>query len=78
MTSIRERTPLGNPHRDQIRESYLVVSLLDSAARQSVRRQAEDRDSDIDVFGPPYLPYVSLDSGGVSKRTFCEGTAEMS
>lgn len=58
-------------------ESYQVVSLLDSAARRSIRRQIDNHSYDIDVVGPPYLLYVLLDNGLLSKSEFCEATAEM-
>jgi len=58
-------------------EAYQVVSLLDSAARRSIRRHVEDQDMDIDVVGPPYLLYVLLDNDLISKQEFCEATAEM-
>lgn len=58
-------------------ESYQVVSLLDSAARRSIRRQIDNHSDDIDVVGPPYLLYVLLDNGLLSKSEFCEATAEM-
>lgn len=58
-------------------EPYQVVSLLDSAARRSLRRLITDHDDDIDVVGPPYLLYVLLDTGHISKAEFCEATGEM-
>lgn len=58
-------------------DSYHVVSLLDSAGRRSIRRQIDDQSYDIDVVGPPYLLYVLLDNGLISKTEFCEATVEM-
>jgi len=58
-------------------ESYQIVSLLDSAARRSIRRLADDRDLDIDVVGPPYLLYILLDTDLISKAEFCTATVEM-
>lgn len=58
-------------------ESYQVVSLLDSAARRSIRRQVEDQGADVDVVGPPYLLYVLLDNELISKPEFCRATAAM-
>lgn len=58
-------------------EPYQVVSLLDSAARRSIRRLITDHDYDIDVVGPPYLLYVLLDNDLISKTEFCEATVEM-
>lgn len=58
-------------------ESYQVVSLLDSAARRSIRRRIDDHSYDIDVVGPPYLLYVLLDNDLISKAAFCEATVEM-
>lgn len=57
--------------------AYQVVSVLDSAARRSLRREIEQRGADIDVVGPPYLLYVLLDQGYISRETFCEATAGM-
>ena len=58
-------------------DSYQVVSLLDSAARQSLRRLIDDHQYDIDVVGPPYLLYVLLDNDLISKAEFCEATVGM-
>lgn len=58
-------------------ESYHVVTLLDSAARRSIRRLVEDHGYDIAVVGPPYLLYVLLDNDLISKTSFCETTAKM-
>jgi len=58
-------------------ESYQIVSLLDSAARRSIRRLADDRDLDIDVVGPPYLLYILLDNDLISKAEFCTATVEL-
>lgn len=58
-------------------DAYQVVVLLDTAARRSIRRLVEDRGYDVDVVGPPYLLYVLLDNGLVSKAEFCEAAAEM-
>jgi hypothetical protein len=58
-------------------EPYQVVSLLDSAARRSLRRLITDQDYDIDVVGPPYLLYILLDNDLISKTEFCEATVEM-
>lgn len=57
--------------------SYQVVSILDSAARRSIRRLVEDDGYDTDVVGPPYLLYVLLDNDLISKPEFCEATVEM-
>jgi len=58
-------------------DSYQVVSLLDSAARRSLRRLINNHEYDIDVVGPPYLLYVLLDNDLISKAEFCEATVEM-
>lgn len=58
-------------------EPYQVVSLLDSAARRSIRRLITDHDYDIDVVGPPYLLYILLDNDLISKTEFCEATVKM-
>lgn len=58
-------------------DAYEVVVLLDSAARRSIRRLVDDNGYDADVVGPPYLLYVLLDNGLVSKSEFCEATVEM-
>jgi len=58
-------------------DSYQVVSLLDSAARRSLRRLIDDHQYDIDVVGPPYLLYVLLDNDLISKAEFCEATVGM-
>jgi len=58
-------------------DSYQVVSLLDSAARRSIRRLIDDLKSDIDVVGPPYLLYILLDNDLISKAEFCEATVKM-
>lgn len=57
--------------------SYHVVSLLDSAARRSIRRRIADHSYDIDVVGPPYLLYVLLDNDLISRQEFCEATVKM-
>jgi len=57
--------------------SYQVVSLLDGAARRSIRRLVEDHEYDVDVVGPPYLLYVLLDNDLISKSEFCEATGQM-
>lgn len=56
---------------------YQVVSILDSAARRSIRRLIEDNGEDIDVVGPPYLLYILLDNNLITKAEFCESTVEM-
>lgn len=58
-------------------ESYQVISILDSAARQSIRRLIGNQEYDIDVVGPPYLLYILLDNDLISKTEFCEATVEM-
>lgn len=58
-------------------DAYQVVSLLDSAARRSIRRTVDENEFDIDVVGPPYLLYVLLDNDLVSRTEFCEATGEM-
>lgn len=58
-------------------ESYRVVSLLDTAARRSIRRLVEEHEYDVDVVGPPYLLFVLLDNGFISSAEFCEATGEM-
>lgn len=58
-------------------DSYQVVSLLDSAARRSLRRLVDDHGLDTDVVGPPYLLYILLDNGLISTAEFCESTVEM-
>ena len=58
-------------------DSYQVVSLLDSVARQSLRRLIDEHEYDIDVVGPPYLLYVLLDTDLISKAEFCTATVEM-
>jgi hypothetical protein len=57
--------------------SYQIVSILDSAARRSIRRLIDDTGYDIDVVGPPYLLYILLDNDLISKAEFCEATVEM-
>ncbi|ERH12476.1 MAG: hypothetical protein J07HB67_01495 [halophilic archaeon J07HB67] len=57
--------------------AYRVVTILDSAARRSIRRLVEEHEHDIDVVGPPYLLYVLLDNDLLSKPAFCEATVEM-
>lgn len=57
--------------------SYHVVSLLDSAARRSIRRQTENNGYDVDVVGPPYLLYILLDNELLSKTDFCKATVKM-
>lgn len=58
-------------------DAYQVVSLLDSAARRSIRRLIDDHEHDVDVVGPPYLLYVLLNDELISKTEFCEATVEM-
>ncbi|WP_232833879.1 hypothetical protein [Saliphagus sp. LR7] len=58
-------------------DEYQIVSLLDSAARRSIRRLVDDHEYDVDVVGPPYLLYVLLDNDLISKTEFCESTVEM-
>lgn len=58
-------------------DAYQVVSLLDTAARRSIRRLITQQGDDIDVVGPPYLLYVLLDAGRLTKPAFCVATAEM-
>jgi len=58
-------------------DSYQVVSLLDSVARQSLRRLIDEHEYDIDVVGPPYLLYVLLDNDLISKDEFCTAIIEM-
>lgn len=57
--------------------SYQVVSILDGAARRSIRRLVTDREYDVDVVGPPYLLYVLLDNELISKAEFCEASGQM-
>ena len=57
--------------------SYQIVSILDSAARRSLRRLIDDNRYDIDVVGPPYLLYILLDNNLIAKPEFCEATVEM-
>jgi hypothetical protein len=57
--------------------SYRVVSLLDTPARRSIRRQVANHEYDVDVVGPPYLLYILLDNGIISKDEFCETTGGM-
>lgn len=40
-------------------DSYQIVSLLDSAARRSIRRLVDDHEYNVDVVGPPYLLYIN-------------------
>jgi len=58
-------------------DSYQVVSLLDGAARRSIRRLVDDHGYDVDVVGPPYLLYVLFDNELISKAEFCKATGEM-
>jgi len=58
-------------------DSYQVVSLLDGAARRSIRRLVDDHGYDVDVVGPPYLLYVLFDNELISKAEFCEASGEM-
>ena len=58
-------------------DSYQVVSLLDEAARRSIRRLVDDHEYSVDVVGPPYLLYVLLDNNLISKGEFCETTGQM-
>lgn len=58
-------------------DSYQVVSLLDEAARRSIRRLIDDHEYDVDVVGPPYLLFVLLDNDLISKSEFCEATGQM-
>ncbi|PSP99984.1 hypothetical protein BRC89_03100 [Halobacteriales archaeon QS_4_70_19] len=58
-------------------DSYQIVSLLDGAARRSIRRLVGDRGYDTDVVGPPYLLYVLFDNEFISKAEFCEASGEM-
>ncbi|GGI95922.1 hypothetical protein GCM10008995_02450 [Halobellus salinus] len=58
-------------------DSYQVVSLLDEAARRSIRRLVDDHKYDVDVVGPPYLLFVLLDNDLISKGEFCEATGQM-
>jgi hypothetical protein len=57
--------------------SYQIVTILDSAARRSIRRLIDANAYDIDVVGPPYLLYILLDNDLISKPEFCETTVEM-
>jgi hypothetical protein len=57
--------------------SYQVVSLLDGAARRSIRRLVNDHGYDVDVVGPPYLLYVLFDTEVISKTEFCEASGGM-
>lgn len=57
--------------------AYRIVTILDSAARRSIRRVIEEHGHDIDVVGPPYLLYVLLDNDLLSEAAFCEATVEM-
>lgn len=58
-------------------DSYQVVSLLDEAARRSIRRLIDDHEYDVDVVGPPYLLFVLLDNDLISKSEFCKATGQM-
>ncbi|QPV63374.1 hypothetical protein I7X12_01695 [Halosimplex litoreum] len=58
-------------------DSYQVVSLLDRAARRSIRRLVEDHGYDVDGVGPPYLLYVLFDNDLISKAEFCKATGQM-
>lgn len=58
-------------------EPYQIISLLDSTARQSIRRLISERQYDIDVVGPPYLLFILLDNDLISKMEFCEATIKM-
>ncbi|WP_231741161.1 hypothetical protein [Halorubrum sp. CBA1125] len=53
------------------------MSILDSAARRSIRRLIDHNGYEIDVVGPPYLLYILLDNDLISKAEFCEATVEM-
>ncbi|MUW13248.1 hypothetical protein GJ633_00245 [Halorubrum sp. CBA1125] len=57
--------------------SCQIVSILDSAARRSIRRLIDHNGYEIDVVGPPYLLYILLDNDLISKAEFCEATVEM-
>ena len=56
-------------------DAYSVISLLDGAGRQSLRRALTD--DDIDVVGPPYLLYFLFATDHISKAEFCRATVEM-
>ncbi len=56
---------------------YQIETILDAAARRSIRRLIGDNAYDVDVVGPPYLLYILLDNGLISKPEFCEATVEM-
>lgn len=58
-------------------DTYQIVSLLDTAARRSIRRDVGNRKSDIDVVGPPYLLYILFDINQIPKQDFCDATAAM-
>jgi hypothetical protein len=58
-------------------DSYQVISILDEAARRSIRRLVDDHGYDVDVVGPPYLLYVLFDNELISKAEFCEASGEM-
>lgn len=58
-------------------DEYEVVSILDEAARRSLRRSIEEAGAEIDVVGPPYLLYILLANDRLSRRDFCEATAQM-
>lgn len=66
--------------RQEVREhpeAFEVVSILDGAARRSLRRQVQDAGADIDVVGPPYLLYILLANDRLSRTEFCEATVRM-
>jgi len=46
-------------------DSYQVVSLLDGAARRSIRRLADNHGYDVDVVGPPYLQISKASASGL-------------
>ena len=56
-------------------DAYSVISLLDGAGRQSLRRALADYD--INVVGPPYLLYLLFATDHISKAEFCRATVEM-
>lgn len=58
-------------------DEYEVVSILDEAARRSLRRLIQEVGSDIDVVGPPFLLYILLANDRLSREAFCEATAQM-
>jgi len=58
-------------------DSYQIVSLLDGAARRSIRRLVGNHGYDVDVVGPPYLLFVLFDNGLISKAEFCGATGQM-